>query len=206
MIREIQTSESSLPSRTHASARIRPGPSESESSPRTVTRRMRVPLGRSRRERSCCGAHHRDAADALRPQRADAQGHAGRGAEGERGHLRRDVRDRPSRGLTSRGTATCARGAYPCTTASRTRGSCMSPSSASARARAHVLNSLPPEKREKFIKVKTELYVCILTFDIRVVVCLEICQGNRTMVYSRSQKISCACLATPMSIGRSLRW
>lgn len=53
-------------------------------------------------------------------------------------------------------------------------------------ARAHVLNSLPPEKREKFIKVKTELYVCILTFDI--VVCLEICEGNRTMVYSRSQK------------------
>lgn len=30
-----------------------------------------------------------------------------------------------------------------------------------ARARAHVLNSLPPEKREKFIKVKTELYVYI---------------------------------------------
>lgn len=69
------------------------------------------------------------------------------------------------RPLTSRGTATCARGASPCTTASRTRGSCMSPSS------AHVLNSLPPEKREKFIKVKTELYVCILTFDIVTVVC-----------------------------------
>lgn len=30
-----------------------------------------------------------------------------------------------------------------------------------ARASAHVLNSLPPEKREKFIKVKTELYVYI---------------------------------------------
>lgn len=107
---------------------------------------MRVPLGRSRRERSCCGAHHRDAADALRPQRADAQGHAGRGAEGERGHLRRDVRDRPVYDGESRFLHVAIK-------------------------RAHVLNSLPPEKREKFIKVKTELYVCILTFDIRVVVC-----------------------------------
>lgn len=50
----------------------------------------------------------------------------------------------------SGGTCDVTFGTVPCTTASR--GSCMSPSS--ARARAHVLNSLPPEKREKFIKVR----------------------------------------------------
>lgn len=53
------------------------------------------------------------------------------------------------------------------------------------RARAHILNSLSPDKREKFIKVCLHQKCKLCTHWS---ICLEICQGNQDLVYAQSRE------------------